>query len=208
MQSTNIYTLIGKVGGVYDSFLKLFGHERSVDRFVAVLPFSTQQPLEVLDAGCGTGLYTLAVLKRFPNARVTSFDLSPALVNRLREKLVRRGLDNRATLFTANIQGPIGALQGKKFDLIITAGVLEYVPLEQTVRGLSQFLAPNGYFLNSPVANNPYGKLIANTYGCNPYPREVNLRAFEASGFTLKDMVTLPPWSLSSFKEAHLFLKS
>lgn len=46
----------------------------------------TQEPLEILDLGCGTGLELDALFERAPNARVTGIDLSADMLDLLREK--------------------------------------------------------------------------------------------------------------------------
>jgi SAM-dependent methyltransferase len=200
-----IYSAIGRVSGAYDLILHLVGYERSVNFFVSKLPFADDQQIKVLDAGCGTGLYTMAVLRKYKNGKVTAFDFDPTLVARLQEKARQENFDNRLEAFNADIGGSLSELQ-QKFDLIITSGVLEYVPLKNTVASLSRFLVPSGYFFNSPVKNNLYGKIIAGIYGCAPYPRENNIAAF-GSDYHLETIIKLSPFSPASYKEAHLFRK-
>jgi len=105
-------------------------------------------------------------------------------------------------LFSADIQGSLQEINNEKFNLIITAGVLEYVPIEQTVANLSRFLLPGGYFLNSPVKNNLVGKITGWFYVFKPYSRSRNTQAFTKDGFELVKL--LVHWS---FKELHIFKK-
>ena len=66
MNSQQRYSLSAKF---YDSLiLKFFGYEIAADYFVKQLSFNIDKNLEILDAGAGTGLYSFAILKRFPNA--------------------------------------------------------------------------------------------------------------------------------------------
>ncbi|MBN2392706.1 MAG: class I SAM-dependent methyltransferase [Anaerolineae bacterium] len=46
----------------------------------------TDEPLNILDLGCGTGLELEALLQRVPNALITGVDLSETMLKRLREK--------------------------------------------------------------------------------------------------------------------------
>ncbi|MGH7175133.1 MAG: class I SAM-dependent methyltransferase [Minisyncoccia bacterium] len=202
MNSERIYSSIGRVAGLYDIALKLSGYQSSVEFFVSQLPFPKDTQISVLDAGCGTGLYTLALLKRYPNARVVAFDLNEKLVGRLKEKLVDGNYQNRVRVFTGDIQNPPSG----EYDLIITAGVLEYVPLQQTAARLALQLRAGRYFFNSPVRDTLWGQIVAGIYGCKLYSREENMSAFEPV-LRLEKIITLPSYALSSFKEGHLFKK-
>jgi 2-polyprenyl-3-methyl-5-hydroxy-6-metoxy-1,4-benzoquinol methylase len=200
MMKSTPYNLIARIAGLYDFGLWLVGYKQSVDNFVAQVPFERDSSIKILDAGCGTGLYTLALLNKYPNAHITSFDLDGKLVERLRYKLHRNKLHDRARLFTANIQGSLQEIEGERFDLIITAGVLEYTQPEATVKSLARFMVPGGYFLNSPVKHNLFGKVICRLYACKPHTKKININAFTSNGFTLVKSVV--PYS---FKELHIF---
>ena len=76
--------------------------------------------MKVLDAGCGTGLYTLSLLKNFPNAQIIAFDYNPDLVTHLKTKLYLSNYSSRVKLFSADIQGPLTEINKEVFDFIIT----------------------------------------------------------------------------------------
>jgi ubiquinone/menaquinone biosynthesis C-methylase UbiE len=196
------YSSIARLAKFYDLWLWLCGYNRSVENFMGQLPFGKDMPLKVLDAGCGSGLYIIAVLNRYPNAHVAAFDSNEKLMEYLRHKLKNKKLDNRTFLFAADIQSQLLELGDKKFDLIITAGVLEYVPIEKTVQNLSRFLIPEGYFLNSPVKDNFFGQFVAWLYGCKPYSQTRNLKAFTNNGFVLEKQSSA--WHI---KDLHIFRK-
>src|SRR3989344_5291110 len=75
MDSRSVYSTIGKVAPLYDLFSNVIGYKKSVDYFVSQLPFSKDSSFKVLDAGCGTGPYSLALLKQYKNVQITDFDL-------------------------------------------------------------------------------------------------------------------------------------
>jgi ubiquinone/menaquinone biosynthesis C-methylase UbiE len=202
MKAKSVYGSIGRMTGFYDFLSGLIGYQKSVDSFVAQLPYEKDASLKVLDAGCGTGPYTLAILKRFPHARVFAFDANEHFVVRLKQRLMKAGVGARAVAMVGDVQAPPREVNEQTFDLIMTAGVLEYVPLEKTVKTLSGLLVPGGYFLNSPVKENTSGKLIAWLYGCKPYARQRNIEAFTKNGFEMPTPYL--PWS---FKELHIFQK-
>ena len=203
MKKSTPYNSIGSIAKFYDVFLKLTGYEREIAYFIDQLPFEKNAPLKVLDTACGTGPYTMAILKKYPNAHVTSFDLSTKLVERLRDKLKKGGFEDRARTFSGNITGPLNEISGETFDLVIVAGILEHVPLEKTATFLSTFVTPNGYILSSPTRTNFLGKLIDWLYGCWPNTREANIAAFTSNGLVLQKLIV--PWS---FKELHILQKT
>ncbi len=135
--------------------LRLLGYEVAANYFVEQLPLG--DGIEVLDAGVGTGLYSFAILKKFPNAKITAFDLNEELLGKFREKIKKKGLTNKIDIFVGDILLPIS--KNKQFDLVITGGVLEHVDLNKAVENLSQYLKSGGYFLNAGVRNNFLGKL-------------------------------------------------
>lgn len=207
VKAESLYAAIGKFGWVYDLGLKFFGYTRSVDMFVQALCEEAEGPLKtVLDAGCGTGQYSLAILRRLPEAQVVAFDLQQSMVDRVQENFSRAGFRDRARLFAGDIMGPLAELH-EQFDAIVIGGVLEYVSPEQAVANLSRFLRPGGYVLHSPVRDTQWGKFIGKLYRFTPYSQERIIAAFTTQGFDLKRVCTLPHYLAASFKEAHIFRK-
>lgn len=206
MRGALVYDRIGKVAPLYDVSLRLSGYERSVGAFVRAVPHATSLPLRILDCGCGTGPYTMALLTRFPRATVTAFDRNPDMVKRLRAKVRRRGWQHRVELFTADATGSLEEVTGL-YDLVIVSGVLEHVPLEATAANISRFVRSGGYFLHSPVRYSPYGVLVGMLYRFRPYPRDRTLQAFTKLGFTLERIVTLSRTQPASYKELHILRK-
>ena len=202
----NLYAIIGKSASLYDVALRVSGYEQSVSFFVSQLPFPENAKINVLDAGCGSGLYTLAILGRYRNARVVAFDTDKGLIDHLQEKLRQGNYTERARVFVGDITAELSEIK-ENFDLIITAGVLEYVPLTQSISNLSRFLLPGGYFFNSPLRTTVWGHVVARLYGCRPYPRKENLDAFKQE-YGLEKIILLPPFRPASFKEGHLFRRS
>ena len=195
------------MAGLYDFCLSVIGYEKSVNYFISQLSFAKSDSIKALDAGCGTGLYSLALLKRYENANVTAFDFNRKLIEHFKEKVWEKKLNNRTHLFTADIQSSLSEIENEKFNLIITAGVLEYVPQEKTIRNLSRFLISGGYFFSSPVRDTAWGRFICKLYACKPYSKIQNIRMFQKNGFTLHKIIEVPRNPSASFKEAHVFKK-
>lgn len=197
-----LYSFIARF---YNLGLLLIGYQRAANFFVRQLPFLSLAHFTVLDAGCGTGLYSLAILKRFPNARVVAFDFNKDMLEQFQDTLRKENLMSRCRLFVGNIQGALPEIQ-EQFDLIVAGGVLEYVDIKRAVKNLSRFQRTSGWSLNSPVKNNIFGKLIGKLFGFKTYSRQENIEAFTTNGYRLENFFN-QPWYLpiALVKEAHLF---
>lgn len=189
------------IAEAYDLMLWVTGYKVAVRYFIRQIPFRENQPISVLDAGSGTGLYTFALLDKFPQAHVTAFDFNRAMIEQMQRSIQRKGLSDRVQTFTGDVTKPIPEIH-QQFDLIITGGVLEYVNPEEAVKNLSQYLKPGGYFLNSPVKDNWLGGMAAKLYHFKPHSRGENINAFISNGYKLEKVVSLP-----IIKEAHIFQK-
>jgi ubiquinone/menaquinone biosynthesis C-methylase UbiE len=200
MKADKLYSSIARF---YDWLLWLSGYHLAIRYFIRHIPLPTKSSITILDAGCGTGLYSLALLKRFPKAKLTAFDVNEAMIGQLKAKLEKQdAITGRLKFFTADLTGPLPALAGK-FDLIVTGGVLEYVDIQQAVGNLSPYLQPDGLFLNVAVKNNLFGKLVASLYRLDLYTREHNIQAFTYNNFALVEVRQFP-----LAREAYYFRKT
>ena len=204
MQSQKLYSLIARF---YDLGLLLNGYKGAAARVVKELPFPADAPLRVLDAGCGTGLYSLAILSRFSNSRIAAFDFNPKMIARIKQNLTNRGLANRAEVFEADILQELSRVSDN-FDLIVTGGFLEYVDAGRAIANLARHLNKNSYFLNAPVKNSLCGRWVGRWMDFVPYSYHANVAAFTENNFRLQKQIKIPFYfPISLVKEAHLFRK-
>lgn len=77
--------------------------------------------LRVLDAGCGPGFLTKYLLEKGA-AEVAAFDVSPAMIERARERA-----GDRARLFVADMAKPLSLLESGQFDLVVSSLAIDYV---------------------------------------------------------------------------------
>jgi len=197
--SNKFYSAIAKI---YNVLSQLVGYKLAVHYFVNLIPFKQNTKITVLDAGCGTGFYTFAVLKKFPYALVTAFDLNVNMIEIMKNTVQKKGLQNQVRIFNGDISKPLPYLDKQQFDLIITGGVLEYVDIDIAIKNLLPYLKTGGYFLNSSVKNNLAGKIVAKLGKFKTRSHASNVTAFIKNGFILKRMGSFP-----MSKEVHLFLK-
>jgi trans-aconitate 2-methyltransferase len=96
----------------------------------------------VLDAGCGSGAVTAALLERLPRGRVVAVDSSPAMVERARERL---GPDPRLTVQLGNL---VELELPEPVDGVFSSAVFHWVPdHERLFERMHAALRPAGWLL-------------------------------------------------------------
>jgi len=144
-----------KIAAYYDLTFKLNGYGRSLDRYFAIHPLPVSRGARILDAGCGTGLLTLALLRTlyFP-VNITALDLSATSISAARKAVDESPGRTRDVAFA---EGNLLSLPfaDNSLDLVVTSGALEYVPLEEGMTELSRVIAPGGHLLHIPCRPSP-----------------------------------------------------
>lgn len=176
----------------YERFIRLMLYPRGLRAFFRQSPL-LRSGLRVLDAGCGTGVVTLAlreamVSRRLKPGSFDCFDLTPAMLARFRTKLTRKGITD-ITLAEADVLELDGLdPQWARYDLVITASMLEYVPRDQlaaALGGLRQRLGDDGRLLLFITRDNWLMRpLIGRWWSSNLYSRRELRQAFEQAGFS------------------------
>jgi ubiquinone/menaquinone biosynthesis C-methylase UbiE len=159
-----------RIAAVYDLTFKLNGYGRSLDQYFAQHPLPISRGARVLDAGCGTGLLTLALLRsvRFP-VKITALDLSATSI----------GAANKAVAQSRGRKQDISFAQGNvlslpfpddAFDLVVTSGALEYVPLEEGLNELARVIATGGHLLHLPCRPSLASKVLEILFRFKSHP--------------------------------------
>jgi 2-polyprenyl-3-methyl-5-hydroxy-6-metoxy-1,4-benzoquinol methylase len=152
---------------------------------------------QVLDYGCGVGVYSLDLLQR--GARVHAIDISPVLISKLQDAALERGLADRLKAQVMNAE----ALEypDDTFDRVVGNGILHHLDIERACREVARVLKPNGkaVFIE-PLGINPminlYRRLTpgARTVDERPFTRAdlaTIRRIFPQSQFQYYGLVTL-----------------
>jgi SAM-dependent methyltransferase len=110
-------------------------------RLRRVLPATKGSYTTILDAGCGSGVFSFELAKQHPEAQVTGVELEPDLVDRANEIAKRAGLSN-----VHFEQGDVTKLDFEDaFDLVVSVDNFEHVEDDVTaMRTLLQALRPGG----------------------------------------------------------------
>jgi ubiquinone/menaquinone biosynthesis C-methylase UbiE len=159
-----------RIARFYDLTFKVNGYGRSLDQYFETHPLPVSRGAKILDAGCGTGLLTLALLRsiRFP-VSITALDLSSTSVAAARKALYYSSGRKRDVTFT---QGNLLSLPfaDESLDLVVTAGALEYVPLADGLTELARVIAPGGHLLHLPVHPGVIGVVLEILFRFKSHP--------------------------------------
>lgn len=140
-----------RVASLYNLSFKFNGYARSLEQYLSAHPLPIEPGAKILDAGCGTGLLTLALLKVIDlPVQITAIDLSGTLIDTARRAVKEQAGRTQTIGFSqANVLSL--PFRDNTFDAIVTSGVLEYVPLDEGFSELARVLAPGGHLLHLPV---------------------------------------------------------
>ncbi|MBJ3813712.1 class I SAM-dependent methyltransferase [Shimwellia pseudoproteus] len=123
-------------------------------RFTAVLDVLAMlygDGFHVLDLGCGPGSFSLRLLERFPNARITAVDLDPLLLTLARHALVE--YRERIQFIHADIAAPdwSAAIPGAPQAVVSSTAIHWLLPEQQVVlyRTLAGLLDDGGVLINA-----------------------------------------------------------
>lgn len=185
----------------YSRFVAAFQSRRGIRALLERSPL-LRPGLRVLDAGCGFGMATFALIdalrrKSLDYERIDGFDLTPAMLSRFQELLEAERVP-RVRLCQADVLA-LDALPASwsDYDLVISASMLEYLPkqdLPRALRGLRVRLAPDGHLLVMISRKTPETKVLIDWWwGAERYTKKELLSALDEAGF--RNPVFRPfPW--------------
>jgi ubiquinone/menaquinone biosynthesis C-methylase UbiE len=158
---------------LYDLMFRFNRYGASVERYLRETPLPLPPDARLLDAGCGTGLLTLALLRvlRRP-ARITAVDLSrrSLLTARRAARKAEHGPRHQVSFLQADALSL--PFPDNTFDAVVTSGVLEYLPLGEGLGELARVLAPGGHLLFLPVRPGPASRLLEVMFRFKAHPPE------------------------------------
>ena len=157
MSTESPIALYSRRASLYGSLIRYLGYQNGIERvFRTSMAHALLPRARVLDAGCGAGVVTFALLKAYerlgiPAATVDGFDITPEMLERFREHLRRADVaDVRlAQADVLDLQNSLPA-DWAAYDLIVSSAMLEYVPRDRLPDALSNLrrrLGPAGTLL-------------------------------------------------------------
>jgi len=156
---------------LYDLMFRVNGYGRSVERYLRETPLPLPAGARILDAGCGTGLLTLALLRMLERpANITAIDLSRRSLQTARRAALKLPPRPRQRVAFAQANALSLPFADETFDLVLTSGVLEYLPLREGLGELARVLAPGGHLLFVPVRPSPLTRLLEVMFRFKAHP--------------------------------------
>ena len=181
-----------KIAAYYDLTFKLNGYGRSLDQYFANHPLPVSRGAKILDAGCGTGLLTLALLRslHFP-VSITSLDLSATSITAARKAVEDSPGRTRDVSFT---EGNLLSLPfaDNSLDLVVTSGALEYVPLGEGLTELQRVISPGGHLLHIPCRPSVATTFLEILFRFKKHPRK-DILSETAKRFRMVHEYRFPP---------------
>lgn len=176
----------------YVSFASTFSHQQGVAG-ILLANVALRGGMRILDAGCGTGFASLAVLDALGRrglevGKIDAFDLTPAMLQRFEATVRARALP-RVDVRQAdarNLDGLPDTWTG--YDLIISVSMLEYIEpreLPAVLRALRRRLSPGGQALIIITRKNPITwLLIERSWQAHRHTRSALRRVLLDAGFS------------------------
>lgn len=191
----------------YDRFISAVGYGYGLRRFLMGWP-ALGRAQRILDAGCGTGVVSLALhaalLRRGLATQVFhAFDLTPAMLESFRRHLASRRVDGIELAEADVLQLDQLPPSWSGYDLIVSAGMLEYVPWDRLVHalaGLRGHLDAEGRFLLFITKRNWLTRpLVGRWWASNLYSADEIEQALRRAGFSTVRFRRFPPtaWHLA-----------
>ena len=165
-----------KIASFYDLTFKLNGYGRSLDQYFANHPLPVSRGAKILDAGCGTGLLTLALMRslHFP-VNITALDLSATSITAAKKAVEESPGRTRDVTFA---EGNLLSLpfSDESLDLVVTSGALEYVPLSEGMAEIARVISPGGHLLHLPCRPSPASTFLEILFRFKSHPRREVLK--------------------------------
>jgi ubiquinone/menaquinone biosynthesis C-methylase UbiE len=162
--------LYDRIADVHQFTMKLNGYRSSVANYLRSLDLGINEHSVVLDAGCGTGLVTEALLDTgFEPSRSIALDLSFRSLEITRELISKH--DNRG-FETDEVQANVLSMpfEDETFDLVLMCGVLEYTPLDQGLAEAARVLKRDAKLVFLPVKPSLVGSVLELIYNFKIHP--------------------------------------
>ncbi|GAB2491005.1 class I SAM-dependent methyltransferase [Alkalibacterium psychrotolerans] len=133
---------------LYDNLDQLGpGSKESTLKATSFVPMD--EPLKILDVGCGRGRQTLYLADRFKESTIVAVDNHQPFLDSLNNKIKARGLEDRVTTVCASMdQLPFDE---DSFDLIWSEGAIYIMGFENGLKDWRRYLKPGGIIACSEI---------------------------------------------------------
>lgn len=185
---------------LYEAFIGFFRTRRGLQCLLERSDF-LRPDMNVLDAGCGFGTATFALLdalkaRGMTGVRVDAFDLTMAMLERFRSELDARDIA-QVQLHEADMLDAVALpVDWDDYDLVISTSMLEYLPREQlpcALAALRARMAPRGRMLVMVTRKSLETKILIEWgWHAERYSADELAKAFAQAGFGSLQFLRFP----------------
>jgi len=185
----------------YERIMHWFNYAQSMQNFIRNLDIPLPNKPKILELGCGTGITTVVLREKFPEAELFGLDLSLEMMKICQQKVpsakLIEGDFNQPGSFRDFVSAERVELEKGTFDLIISTGSLsEYGDLEKVLPFIRELLTEEGKLINIGIRNSFIGYIQSVLY----LFKARGLRTFVAEAERAGFEKTIPlPMSLKHF---------
>ncbi len=134
--------------GFDKTILKLIPYyTEMIDALVLSIPFNQNEPISVIDLGCGTGTVARKIKDAFPKSKISCLDIAENMINLAREKLGENVNCYISDFYKFEFD--------KKYDVIVSSLALHHLENDEDkkmfCRKIYNALSDNGVFYNADV---------------------------------------------------------
>lgn len=169
---------------LYNSYglaMSLLGFERQISRFLDEVVPASLDVKKILDAGCGTGVMGLQLLKQFPGSTLLATDIQERFLQGVLSNSQKQNIDqDRISVGLSDItkpseveldNGSVMALEKESFDFISLGAIIGYSKDQRkTIRELLDLIKPGGHLLNLEMNEELVGRWTSYRYEYDVMP--------------------------------------
>ena len=162
---SNPQNFYDRIADVHNLAMKVNGYRKSVAKYLRSLNLKLDENSLVLDAGSGTGILTLGFQSAgFRPRQTVALDLSFNSLKISREQFEKDEKTDEKNI--SAVQGNVLQIPfaDETFDLVLTCGVLEYVPLDEGLKEMARVLKSGAKLVLIPVKPSLVGSVLEILY--------------------------------------------
>lgn len=126
------------------------GSEASTKKAALLVNIAKEKDLNILDIGCGTGIHTIILAERFPNAHITAVDTNQQYLDMLKKRLYQTKFEDRVTILNTSMLEM--NFPPETFDLIWAEGSIYIAGFQEGLKQWKTFLKQDGYLVCSEIS--------------------------------------------------------